>query len=141
MADAALHRIQARDRSESVLRGTLRSLGMMSNTNAVQWNVLGPLVGGSIIALLVVVASVFYAAGIVSSSVAGASKSIESLSTDMASIRQQINGLATTTVHLEDDFHAGAQRMDAQDRELSEIKAQLAALKEQVAAERQAPRK
>jgi uncharacterized protein YoxC len=114
---------------------------MMSNTNAVQWNVLGPLVGGSIIALLVVVASVFYAAGIVSSSVAGASKSIESLSTDMASIRQQINGLATTTVHLEDDFHAGAQRMDAQDRELSEIKAQLAALKEQVAAERQAPRK
>ncbi len=48
MADAISHLMPPRKRSESILHGTLRSLGMTTNTDGVKWSVLAPMIVGSI---------------------------------------------------------------------------------------------
>lgn len=98
---------------------------MTTGTDEVRWRVVGPLVIGGVLALLVVVGSVFYAAG-------GTTTSVAAMATSMAGIQTQLQVQANALTHLEDEYRYGGTRMDVQDRHISEIDARLAAMSQQL---------
>lgn len=130
MTAAIFHRTVGQ--KESLVFGTLRSLGMTTSTDNVRWSVVGPLIAGGVVALVVVVWTIAVSAGGVQESVKNLSESVKIMSNDVAGIREQLHVQASAITRLEDQFHYNSQHVDAQDRELSDIKTQLSSLREQV---------
>lgn len=121
---------------------------MTTNTDQVRWSVLAAIgvpllcgIVGGIIWFATTLSGVASDARNLASSVDEVKKTLagqaSSSATDTKAIKDQLSTQANALIHLDDEFHFGGTRMDAQDRKLAEITAQLSALKDQV--ERQQP--